>query len=263
MLPVVDRPIIQYAVEEAVAAGCEHFIFVSGPGKAALEAHFDRDEDLERVVAANGETETLEALRRVEIPSGQASFIRQHEVRGLGHAVLCARELIGDEPFAVLLPDDMILATRPVLAQMTDRYAGVGGAFVAGIEVPRERVSRYGIMRIDDTGGDVVRVVGLQEKPEADSESSNFSITGRYILPPEIFESLAAASPDADGRVQLTDGLSGLLGGVGVSGFRYQGERFDCGTILGFVRATVAHAAARPEIASDLAPYLRRVLDRL
>lgn len=263
MMPIVDRPVIQYAVEEAKAAGCEHFIFICGPGKGALEAHFDRDDSLEKVLHEQGETELFDMLRSVEIPSGRAAFLRQHEVRGLGHAVMCARELIGDEPFAVVLPDDMILADRPVLAQMADRYSRVGGAFVAGIEVPRERVSRYGIMRIEDTGGDVLKVRGLQEKPQGDSESSNFSITGRYILPPEVFPALAACMPDADGRIQLTEALSRLTDDVGVHGFRYQGERFDCGTILGFLQATIAYAAAQPELATDLAPYLRRVLDRI
>ena len=266
MLPVLDRPIIQYAVEEARAAGCEKFIFVGATDQAALETHFDPSPALERRLAEASEAGPDEAvaaaLKAAEIPSGDAIFIRQHELRGLGHAVLCARDLIGDEPFAVILPDDMILAKRPVLAQMVSRYDECDGALVAGIEVPRERVSRYGIMRIEDDGGDIVRVTELQEKPHGDDVSSNFSITGRYILPPELFDALAAATPDQDGRLQLTDGITGLINTVGVKGFRYQGERFDCGTLLGVVQATVAYAALRPELAPSLKTYLRRFLER-
>ena len=266
MLPVLDRPIIQYAVEEARAAGCEKFIFVGATDQAALEAHFDPSPMFEKRLAdaraSEMEQGVFEALKAAEIPSGDAIFIRQHEVRGIGHALLCARDLIGDEPFAVVLPDDMILAERPVLEQMVRRYRECRGALVAGIEVPRERVSRYGIMRIEDDGGDIVRVTGLQEKPHGDDVSSNFSITGRYILPPQLFDALAAVTPDQDGRLQLTDALTGLIDSVGVKGFRYQGERFDCGTLLGFVQATVAYAALRPELAPSLKTYLRRFLER-
>ncbi|MBX2853959.1 MAG: NTP transferase domain-containing protein [Rhodobacteraceae bacterium] len=266
MMPVLDRPIIQYAVEEARAAGCEKFIFVGATDQAALEAHFDPSAALEQRLTESRAGEPEEglaaALKAAEIPSGDAIFIRQHEVRGIGHALLCARDLIGDEPFAVILPDDMILAERPVLAQMVRRYQDCEGALVAGIEVPRERVSRYGIMRIEDDGGDIVRVTELQEKPHGDDVSSNFSITGRYILPPQLFDALAAATPDQDGRIQLTDALTGLVDTVGVQGFRYQGERFDCGTALGFVQATVAYAALRPELAPSLKTYLRRFLER-
>lgn len=263
LFPIIDRPILQHAVEEARAAGCTHFIFVTAPGRSLVENHFDRNADAERLLEELGRTEALAALRAASIPSGRAAFIRQHEIRGLGHAVLCAREYLGDEPFAVVLADDLMLSRTPVLKQMTDRYERVGGQLIAGIEVIREQVGRYGIMRIVDTGGNVVDVTEIAEKPNSDTMSSNFAVSGRYILTPEIFGALESVATDATGRLQLTDAISSLIGRTKVSGLRFEGERFDCGTVAGFVKATIAFALERAEVAAEITPYMRRVLERM
>lgn len=262
LFPIIDRPILQYAVEEARSAGCTHFVFVTAPGRSLVADHFDRNPEAERVLEELGRTAALEALRAASIPSGRAAFIRQHEIRGLGHAVLCARDYLGDEPFAVVLADDMVLARRPVLRQMVERYDRVGGQLIAGIEVIREQVGKYGIMKIADTGGDVVDVTDIAEKPDSDTMSSNFAVTGRYILTSEIFEALETVAADAQGRIQLTDAISSIIGRTKVSGFRYEGERFDCGTISGFVRATIAHALERDDVGPEIIAYMRRALDR-
>lgn len=249
MLSVLDKPLIQYAVEEAAQAGCTRFVFIERPDQKLLERYFDAKAAIARVKPGL-EPEILAVV--------------QEQPLGLGHAILTAREEIGENaPFAVLLPDDLIDADPPALAQMARVYPRLGGALLAGIEVTRKQLARYGVMSIVDTGGDVVRVLALEEKPDSDATISNFSITGRYILPPEIFDALERTAPDGRGALQLTDAIARLIGGTPVHGQRYQGERFDCGDVSGYVRATIAMAARRPELRDDVVTYIRRTLDRI
>lgn len=262
MLPILDKPLIQYAVEEAAAAGCETFIFVERPEQGLLSRHFRRDAALESRLEEMGRPEAAAAARDAALPDGSIVSIIQERPLGLGHAVLCAREAVGDEPFAVLLPDDVILGEPSVLEQMVAAYPAYGGALIAGIEVRRTQVASYGVMSIEDTGGDVVAVTALEEKPEADVTSSNFSVTGRYLLPPAIFAALEDTKPDAQGAVQLTDGIARLIGGAPVHGLRYRGERFDCGGVSGYVRATLAMAARRAGLGEETRAYMRRILER-
>lgn len=262
LLPIIDRPMILLAVEEARAAGCERFIFVERPGAFQIRRYFQRDETLERDLEKIFGQGMAQSVRDATLPEDAMIFVEQPERRGLGHAIACAHEHVGDEPFAVLLPDDLVFAETPVLAQMTRQYARYEGAMLAGIEVKRTEVARYGIMRIDDTGGDVVSVAGLEEKPDTDLATSNFAITGRYILPPEIFEAIEATPYDGGGALQLTDAVARLVGKTSVWGFRYEGERFDCGGLSGYVRATIAQALARPALRDETLVYMRRMLDR-
>lgn len=259
MLPIVDKPIVQYAIEEARAAGIERFVFVERSGETTLRRHLARDELSERRF---DDREDADRFRSAALPDGAALFVPQDGGPGLGRAVAAAEPHIGDEPFAVILPDDVILADPPVLAQMTRLYPRFGGAMIAGIEVTRREVARYGIMNIDDTGGDVVAVTGLEEKPDSNLMRSNFAVTGRYILPPQIFNALRAAEPDARGALQLTDAIAALVGGLPIHGVRYQGERYDCGAPEGLVRANIAVALRRPEMRAEILSQLRRSLDR-
>ena len=262
LLPIIDRPMILLAVEEARAAGCERFIFVERPGAFQIRRYFERDPALERDLAKIFGEQMASMVADVALPDGAAIFIEQPERRGLGHAIACARHEVGDEPFAVLLPDDLVFADTPVLAQMARRYPRYEGAMLAGIEVKRTEVARYGIMRIDDTGGNVVSVKGLEEKPDTDVSTSNFAITGRYILPPEIFDAIEATQYDKSGVLQLTDAVAKLIGKLPVWGVRFEGERFDCGGLSGYVRATIAQALSRPELRDETLAYLRRMMDR-
>lgn len=262
LLPILDRPMILYAVEEAQRAGCERFIFVQRPGAFQIEKYFRRDEALERELETAFGADLAQTVRDVALPDGAAHFVEQTEGRGLGHAIGCVRDLIDGEPFAVLLPDDLVLAETPALAQMTAHRARYDGVFIAGIEVARTQVARYGIMKIEDTGGDVVAVTGLEEKPDGDEASSNFAITGRYLLPPEIFDAIDATPTDSSGALQLTDAIARLIDQTPVWGVRFEGERFDCGAVDGLIRATVATAMERPELRDQTLVYLRRILDR-
>jgi UTP--glucose-1-phosphate uridylyltransferase len=248
MLPIVDKPLIQYAVEEAQAAGIEHFIFVTGRGKTALEDHFDSAPDLERTLEARGKMDVLEALTSWMPKSGQISYTRQTEPLGLGHAVWCARDLVQDEPFAVILPDDLVLSKRPVLAQMIDNFGYVGGSMVAVQDVPREHTSRYGILDVDKDDEKMVRAKGVVEKPAPEKAPSTLSIIGRYILDPMVFQYLDRQERGAGNEIQLTDAIAYTIGKMPFHGYRFEGERFDCGDKAGFLHANVAFALNRPDM---------------
>lgn len=257
MLPVVDKPLIQYGVEEALAAGVEQIIFVTGRGKTSLEDHFDVSPELERTLSARGKQAELAAARDVVLGAGTLSCVRQSEPLGLGHAVWCARHLVGDEPFAVLLPDDLVLADTPCLAQMTAAYAETGGNVVAVMDVPREHTRRYGILEVGADDGRLAEVKGLVEKPEPAEAPSTLSIIGRYILMPEIFEYLDRQERGAGGEIQLTDAMAHMIGGPPFHGLRFEGTRFDCGDKLGFLEANIAFALARDDMRDSVVEALK------
>lgn len=257
MLPLVDRPLIQYAVDEARKAGIEEFIFVTAAGKGALEDYFDTAAALEQRLEQNGKKTALAALGQTRMPEGTLSFIRQDQPRGLGHAVKLAQRAVGDEPFAVLLPDDVIRAPRGALAQMVDAHAQTGGHMVATMDVPRAQTSSYGVLDVDHQDGQLATARGMVEKPRPDVAPSTLAVVGRYILQPSIFDRLAVQGPGAGGELQLTDAINADLPNAGVTGFRFAGERFDCGSIQGFVQATTVYALDRPELRSDYERFLR------
>lgn len=266
MLPLVDRPLIQYAIDEARDAGIEEFIFVTAAGKGALEDYFGTAAALEQHIAAAGKTKALAALEATRIPEGALAFVRQNNPLGLGHAVGLARRLIGDEPFAVLLPDDVIRGPRGALAQMVAAHAGNRGHMVATMDVPRADTSSYGILDVAGENGRLAHACGLVEKPHPDRAPSTSAVVGRYILEPSIFARLANLGPGASGELQLTDAINADVNEVGVTGYRFDGQRFDCGSVQGFVQATLAFAMDRPELrdglgglAGDHVPHLRRV----
>jgi UTP--glucose-1-phosphate uridylyltransferase len=257
MLPVVDKPLIQHAVEEARAAGIEEFIFVTGRSKTALEDHFDHSFELEATLSERGKKDMLDALHSWMPEAGQVSYTRQQKPLGLGHAVWCARNLVGDEPFAVLLADDLILADTPCLKQMVDVYGETGGNVVAVMDVPREHTKRYGVLDVAADDGRLAKVRGLVEKPAPEKAPSTLSIIGRYILQPEIFDHLAKIGQGVGGEIQLTDGLMKLVeGGRPFHGLRFAGRRFDCGDKIGFLHANIALALARPDMAPDVRRFL-------
>lgn len=256
MLPIVDRPLIQYAVDEARESGIEEFIFVTGRGKAAIEDHFDHSFELEQTLETRGKTDELAALRAWLPKPGQIAYVRQQEPLGLGHAVWCARHLIGDEPFAVLLADDLILAETPCLEQMMAVFDDQGGNVVAAMEVPHEHTSRYGIIEPGGAEGAVHSVKGLVEKPKPEDAPSNLAVVGRYILMPEVFGELERQDIGAGGEIQLTDAMARLIGRQPFHGQVFEGQRFDCGDKLGFLEANFAFALER----EDLGPALRQVL---
>lgn len=257
MLPVVDKPLIQYAVEEAHAAGIEQFIFVTGRSKTAIEDHFDLSYELETTMRERGKDAQIREVNAWMPEPGQIAFTRQQKPLGLGHAVLCARHLIGDEPFAVLLADDLILSSPPCLAQMVAAYAKTGGNLVAVEEVPREHTSRYGILDIAKDDGKLVTVKGVVEKPTPAKAPSTLSIIGRYILEPLVFEHLSHLGKGAGGEIQLTDALAELIKDKRpFYGLRFEGKRFDCGDKAGFFEANVAFALNR----KDMAPAVKKIL---
>lgn len=260
MLTLVDRPLIQHAVDEARAAGIEQFIFVTSRGKGALEDHFDSNNDLKRTLEARGKTQALALLEATEIESGQLLFTRQREPLGLGHAVWCARHLVGNEPFAVLLADDVVLAKKPCLQQMLEAYSEIGGNLVAVVDVPREQTNRYGILDVEKDDGRLAKIKGLVEKPEPAKAPSTLSIIGRYILQPEIFYELEAKRKGAGGEIQLTDSMARLIGKQPFHGLRYQGTRYDCGDKAGFIEANAAFAIAHPEIGPQVRAVLGKIL---
>ncbi len=263
MLPLVDRPLIQYAVEEALSAGIDEFIFVTAPGKAAIQAHFDTAPALEAALQSKGETELIKAVEECCISSARMHFVNQHEALGLGHVVWCARDVVGDEPFAVILPDDVIHARRPCIAQMMDQYGRTGGHMVAAMEVRREETSRYSIIDIARDDGLVVRARGLVEKPKPEEAPSNVAVIGRYILNPIIFDQLGRTVRGAGGEIQLTDAIAAQVNEVGVHGCRFHGQRFDCGSKLGFLEATVAFGLMHVEIGPAFAQSTQRSLAAL
>ena len=248
LLPVVDKPLIQYALEEARLAGISHFIFVTAHGKSAIEDHFDHCYELEERLAARGKRGELDSLLRWLPRPGEVVYTRQQEPLGLGHAVWCARDLIGDEPFAVVLADDLVIGDVPCLKQMVDAHASVGGNMVAVMDVPRAHTSRYGILDVGRTDGRLVEVCGLVEKPLPENAPSTLSIIGRYILQPQVIEHLEHVGPGAGGEIQLTDALAQMIGKWPFHGFRFDGTRFDCGDKAGYFEANVAVAINRSDI---------------
>jgi UTP--glucose-1-phosphate uridylyltransferase len=261
VLPLVDRPLIQYAIDEAREAGITDFIFVTAKGKSALEDYFDSSPELVRSLMAKGKTDLLKAIEPSNMPSGAISYIRQQEALGLGHAVWCARQLVGDEPFAVILPDDVIAAEKPCLTQMVEAYAETGGSIVATMEVSPREISAYGVADVAETGAfgrdDLVRMKGMVEKPDADAAPSNLAIIGRYILSPQVMKTLGSKKRGAGGEIQLTDAIAEEMNaGRDVFGLRFKGDRYDCGSKAGFLKATVAFALARPDLRDEFSDFL-------
>ncbi len=257
IMTLVDRPLIQYAIDEARAAGITEFIFVTSRGKGALEDYFDRAPELEASLKAKGKTEILDLLLETNMDSGAIAYVRQNQALGLGHAVWCARHLIGDEPFAVLLPDDVIAAEKPCLAQMVDAYAETGGNMIAAMEVAPERASSYGIMDVPPSIGRVLPMQGMVEKPAPGTQPSNLAAIGRYILSPDVMRHLGEVKPGVGGEIQLTDAIAREIEEKrNVYGFRFDGQRYDCGSKAGFLQATVAFGLARPELSTELSNFL-------
>ncbi|NBC95762.1 MAG: UTP--glucose-1-phosphate uridylyltransferase GalU [Deinococcus-Thermus bacterium] len=260
IMTLVDRPLIQYAIDEARAAGIQEFIFVTARGKSALEDYFDSAPELEAALEQKGKDALLEELRKTNMESGAIAYIRQTEPRGLGHAVWCARRLIGDEPFAVILPDDVIAAETPCLKQMVQAYeAGEGACMVAAMEVPPAKTAAYGILDVEDDSETVVKVRKMVEKPDPDRAPSNLAVIGRYILSPSVMDTLNATDPGAGGEIQLTDAIAAEIARSGVYGYRFDGQRFDCGSKAGFLQATVAFGLAREDLRDEFRDYLSQM----
>jgi UTP--glucose-1-phosphate uridylyltransferase len=261
ILTLVDRPLIQYAIDEARAAGITEFVFVTSRGKSALEDYFDCAPELESVLRQKNKTELLELLEATNMESGAIAYVRQHQALGLGHAVWCARHLIGDKPFAVILPDDVITGEEPCLKQMVEAYAETGGNMVAAMEVPADKASAYGILDVPSSVNRCLPVRGMVEKPARGSAPSNLAIIGRYILTPQIMRNLGGQQRGAGGEIQLTDAIAQEITNSGnVFGYRFQGERFDCGSKAGYLQATVAFALSRPDLRDELEAYLHQIL---
>jgi UTP--glucose-1-phosphate uridylyltransferase len=258
MLPVVDKPLIQYAVEEARAAGIEQFCMVTGRGKTGLVEHFDIAFELEATLKERGKTEIMTMLRDMAVPPGSIATVRQQVPLGLGHAIWCARAFIGDDPFAILLPDDLVLSKTPCLKQLANVYNETGGNVVAVTEVPREQTNRYGILDIANDDGRLVEVKGLVEKPDPAVAPSNLSIIGRYVLMPEVLVHLSKMERGAGNEVQLTDAMAKMIGHVPFHGLRYEGERFDCGDKAGFLEAQIAFALQRPDLRDAVRQFLTK-----
>ena len=261
MLTIVDRPVIQLAVDEAREAGIEHFIFVTGRNKAVIEDHFDRQFELEETLAARGKTEELELLLKDLPQAGQSSFTRQQEPLGLGHAVWCARNLVGDEPFALLLPDMLIKAQPGCLAQMLETYEQTGGNVIAVEEVAPENISRYGVVGIGETiGSRAFQISSMVEKPPVEEAPSNLIISGRYILQPEIFAEIERQDPGAGGEIQITDAMIRLLEKQAFAGVRFSGKTYDCGDKVGFLAANVAYGLDREEFGDAFRTEIETIL---
>ena len=256
MLPVVDKPLIQYAVEEARAAGIEQFCMVTGRGKIGLVEHFDIAFELEATLRERGKADVLKMLNDQALPPGSIASVRQQVPLGLGHAIWCARSFIGEDPFAILLPDDLVLSKTPCLQQLAEAYQQTGGNVVAVTEVPREQTNRYGILDIANDDGRLVEVRGLVEKPEPKDAPSNLSIIGRYVLMPEVVKYLAKMERGAGNEVQLTDAMAKMIGNTPFHGLRYEGERFDCGDKVGFLEAQIAFALQRPDLSDAVRKFL-------
>jgi UTP--glucose-1-phosphate uridylyltransferase len=261
MLTVVDRPLIQHVVDEAREAGITHFIFVTGRNKGAIEDHFDRQPDLEQTLAARGKMDELEALLRDLPEPGRISYVRQQEPLGLGHAVWCARDIVGREPFALLLPDVLVKCqSKGCTAQMLEAYEAHGGNIIAVEPVPEEDLKSYGVVGIGKGNGRVFPINSMVEKPKPGTAPSNLTILGRYILQPEIFDILSAKETGAGGEIQITDAMIKLLQTQEFHALKYEGRTFDCGSKLGFLLANVAYALERPELKDNLATELKKLL---
>lgn len=262
ILTLVDKPLIQYAIDEARAAGIKEFIFVTSRGKGALEDYFDHAHELESNLKKAGKDKLLEVLRQTNMDSGAIAYIRQHKALGLGHAVWCARRLLSDdEPFAVVLTDDVIQGDPPCLQQMIEAYSETGGSMVATMEVSADKVSSYGVLDVAEDMGAIVRAKGMVEKPAPGTEPSNLAVIGRYILAPTVMKNLNKLKQGAGGEIQLTDAIADeIAAGRGVYGLRFRGQRFDCGSKAGFLQATVAFSLEREDLKEEFAEYLYQVM---
>ena len=259
MLPIVDKPLIQYAVEEAYAAGIRQMIFVTGRHKRAIEDHFDTAFELESELDQAGKHELLGLVQSIKPDDMNCVYVRQPKALGLGHAVLCAERLIGDEPFAVLLADDLMVGDPPILRQMVNAYAVSPGTVLAVQDVPREHTRRYGIVDVGGDNAHIAAVSGIVEKPAPDAAPSTLGVAGRYVLTPAIFGSIRAQPRGAGGEIQLTDGIAALIGREPVYAFRYKGVRYDCGSKEGYLQATIDLALANPELAASVGAHLSRI----
>ncbi|QPM92545.1 UTP--glucose-1-phosphate uridylyltransferase GalU [Pseudooceanicola algae] len=261
IMTLVDRPLIQYAIDEARAAGIEEFIFVTSRGKSALEDYFDHSPVLEADLTAKGKTELLDVLKSTYMDSGAIAYIRQHKALGLGHAVWCARRLIGDEPFAVILPDDVIAAEKPCLQQMIEAFEEQPASMVAAMEVAPAKTKSYGILDVEKDMGNVVSVKGMVEKPKEGEAPSNLAVIGRYVLQNSVMQNLNQGKTGAGGEIQLTDAIADeITAGRPVHGFRFKGQRFDCGSKAGFLQATVAFGLGRDDLREELLGYLEDIM---
>lgn len=262
MLTIVDRPLIQYAVEECLAAGIEQFVFVTGRNKSAIEDHFDHAYELEATLQARSKTAELKQALDSIIPPGNAIFTRQEQPLGLGHAVWCARHWIGDEPFAVLLPDELTLSQPSCTRQLVETYERTGGSVISVVDVPREQSSRYGIVATGKDDGHMAEVKGLVEKPKPEEAPSTLAIIGRYVLLPEVFAHLEKHEKGAGGEIQLTDAMAKMIGGKPFHAVRFAGQRYDCGNRLGFLEANVAVALSREDSRDEVRRMLTELLGR-
>lgn len=258
MLPVVDKPLIQYAVEEARAAGIEEFIFVTGRGKSAIEDHFDHSYELQDALVARKKDTELRQSEAMMLEPGQAAYIRQQEPLGLGHAVWCARHMVRGEPVAVLSADDLVLSETPCLKQLIDAYNEVGGNMAAVMDVPRDQTARYGVLDLASDDGRLAEAKGLVEKPKPEDAPSTLSIIGRYILDPMVFDELDRKEKGAGGEIQLTDAMARTIGRIPFHGLRFEGQRFDCGSKAGFLEANIAFALQREDLSAETADIIRR-----
>jgi len=256
MLPIVDKPLIQYAADEALAAGARLLVFITGSSKRAIEDHFDSDPELEAALAEQGKTELVDLLRGILPSDATCIYIRQPAPLGLGHAVLCAHAVVGDEPFYVHLADDLIDADEPVLAQMRDRYLRTGGSVIGVQQVPRSQTASYGIVATEDSAGEMSRIRRIVEKPKPADAPSDLAVVGRYLLSGSIFERLRNVGRGAGGEIQLTDGIAALLGDEPVYAYRFKGKRYDCGSKLGYLEATVEYGLRHPELGDRFAQYI-------
>ena len=263
MLPVVDRPLIQYSIDEARAAGIEQFCMITGRGKTELVEYFDIAFELEATLRERGKQEALDALKPTSMEPGSIVSVRQQEPLGLGHAIWCARSFIGDDPFAILLPDDIILSKTPCLKQLADAYHQTGGNVVAVSEVPREHTNRYGILKTGKEEGNLVEVTGLVEKPKPEDAPSNLSIIGRYVLTADVMQHLARLERGAGNEVQLTDAMARMIGHVPFHGLRYEGKRFDCGDKVGYLEAQIAFALERADLGPAVREFLKQYREQL
>lgn len=258
IMTLVDRPLIQYAIDEARAAGIKEFIFVTSRGKSALEDYFDNNPVLEQELRKKDKKDLLQVLKDTNMESGAIAYVRQHKALGLGHAVWCASRLISNnEPFAVILPDDVIAAETPCLQQMIEAYGETGGCMVAAMEVPADKAGSYGVLDVKEDMGSMVSVKGMVEKPEAGEEPSNLAVIGRYILTPQVLKSLTKMKQGSGGEIQLTDAIAEQIdAGRPVYGYRFRGQRFDCGSKSGFLQATVSFGMAREDLRDEFSSFL-------
>ena len=257
ILSLVDRPLIQYAIDEAREAGIKEFIFVTSRGKGALEDYFDGAPQLEQALRKKDKKDLLYELKQSTMDSGEIAYIRQREALGLGHAVWCARRLIANEPFAVILPDDVIAAEKPCLKQMVEAYENTGGCMVAAMEVPPKMAPSYGLLDVKEDMGSLLSVNGMVEKPALEDAPSNLAVIGRYILTPDVLRNISSLKKGAGGEIQLTDAIAmEIENGNDVFGFRFDGQRYDCGSKSGFLQATIAFALSRPELHDELMDFM-------